>query len=236
MADAVGLPAASAKTQGEEMEEPGPVLCTHCSKLPGEKGLPVRRGLWLPWCKHCGITACCDFDGPNGAARCKNDNTHQVVMTHTCEDCDANAAKNQVVLCANAIPYSFNLWCERSAPGCTEHLFEASCGHVFCSACLMRALPQLLAPRKAAGGEQTADVKHLADRFVTDGEDFIVPPCPLCYVLGVQRAGDEGRGCFALQTCRMLTPDTFLNLKSTANVAFHRRQDDHSDDDGDRRR
>eukprot|EP00672_Neobodo_designis_P028640 CAMPEP_0174852724 /NCGR_PEP_ID=MMETSP1114-20130205/26519_1 /TAXON_ID=312471 /ORGANISM="Neobodo designis, Strain CCAP 1951/1" /LENGTH=56 /DNA_ID=CAMNT_0016087335 /DNA_START=122 /DNA_END=289 /DNA_ORIENTATION=+ len=42
------------------VKEDCPVLCTHCSKLPGENGIPVRRGLYKPWCTHCGVSSACE--------------------------------------------------------------------------------------------------------------------------------------------------------------------------------
>lgn len=201
-----------------------PVLCTHCSKLPEVKGVPVRMGKYSPYCKHCGITSCCTVkdDKPS----CTRDPKHQCTMTLMCCTCDAIEEKGQVIHTTEAIPYQEGGFCEISSAGCTEHLFRASvCGHTFCNYHLRLAITSLLAPAHyRTTDEKQEQYKKLADSFTTDEEDFLVPPCPLCFKLGVEKDQDNKIGHFSLQTCRLLHPRVFLTLKSTANTAFYRRK------------
>uniref|UniRef100_A0A7S1M4U1 Uncharacterized protein n=1 Tax=Neobodo designis TaxID=312471 RepID=A0A7S1M4U1_NEODS len=220
------------------VKEDCPVLCTHCSKLPGEIGIPVRRGVYRPWCTHCGVSSACEV--VDGVAKCKMVPSHTAVMTHMCVDCDATHKKDQVVVPQNAVPYSRTfaagtgtMQCSRNGPGCTPHLFEAAdCPHVLCSACLLRGLPMVLS---AINSSDPLSKPKAARRFQTDDEDFIVPPCPVCYFLGA--TGENGTTCgnFALQTTRALPPVWFNSLKALANVAFHQRQRDEPDSDPDDR-
>jgi hypothetical protein len=217
--------------------EPCPILCTHCSKLPNQRGIPCRRGLYEPWCKTCGDTSVCYAErGPGGelVAKCKQTPAHAAVMTHICCDCDATHAKDQIIVPPNAVPYSRteagggSTRCVRDGAGCSEHLFEAAdCPHVLCSTCLMRSMEAMLSiQRGAPQPDQTA----LATRFVVDSDDIVVPPCPICHALG---AGRKHSGCFSLQTVRGLPPEIFNSHKALANMAFHIRQQENDSDDED---
>lgn len=192
-----------------------PVLCTHCSKLPGVKGLPMIRGLYRANCTVCGVTSCCRLVEDEYV--CVNDPGHETVMAHNCSVCDASNYKfEQLIILNDAVPYSFNLTCDRNAAGCNENLVTSSkCGHVFCENCFKTSMTVLLRQFKVHE-RPSKYLEELVKTFVTDEENFIVPPCPTCYSLGAQN-----RGVFSIETLRMLEPDTFIIMKRLANLRFH---------------
>lgn len=173
------------------------------------------------------------------SVKCGQEPSHKIVLTHICVRCDATHYKDQVILPNNSIPY------ERSESGytkcafddlgsCTEHLFECNdCPHVFCSACMIRAYSKMMG---SVDLQDEPATNAFAKMFVVDNDDFIVPPCPICFSL----VGDRKHsGCMSLQTLRGMPPETFNRLKSFANVSFRIRQtessDEEDDDDNDER-
>uniref|UniRef100_A0A7S1PZX1 RING-type domain-containing protein n=1 Tax=Neobodo designis TaxID=312471 RepID=A0A7S1PZX1_NEODS len=202
-----------------QLQPDTPALCNDCAKLPSADGIPVVRARSIVFCTHCGVHALNNKDDT-----CPADKRHETVRCLQCTECDAVSwAKSdgnaKLLSIRDAIPYADNgeAPCERGGPDCSPHrLRAAGCGHVLCSTCLVRAVTRLLGPTSPSSQHDD----HLAQSFTTDHDDFIVPPCPLCYAAGET----EEPGAFSLQVLRSLSPPAFNRLKTLANIHFKQLQ------------
>jgi hypothetical protein len=219
------MPEASTVPKRTQRKDKRTILCQNCSQssvIP-HSGMTLSTG-----CERNVCDTCDELVVGNGTT-CAADPKHTVTEYLVCLVCGASGRRNQTVDIGDAaVPASDSTPCVNDTSDCTPHRVRATCGHVYCSTCLMTSVTDYLQPANTVQApgcdahDRTRFVR-LARSFRADPAGYLVPPCLLCRATGIPFKDDTCDTLF-LAPMRALSREGFSNLKDVAGCAFHERQ------------